>query len=146
VRALLRRNSLPEERGVRTLSEFFGQALAARLCAHGAAADVLHANNVVAHVVDLHGVVGGIATLLKPDGVVVIENHYVKDLIDQVQFDTIYHEHLCYYSVTAFERLFRLHGLTLVDAERLPIHGGSLQVFLQRTDGPRSLEEVSVCA
>ena len=130
-----------EARGVRTLSEFFSQAVAARLRARGAAADVIHANNVVAHVADLHGVVGGMATLLQPDGVAVIENHYVKDLMDQVQFDTIYHEHLCYYSVTSFERLFRPHGLTLVDAERIPIHGGSLRVFLQRTDGPRSLEQ-----
>jgi len=130
-----------EARGVRTLSAFFSQAVAARLRARGAAADVIHANNVVAHVADLHGVVGGMATLLQPDGVAVIENHYVKDLIDQVQFDTIYHEHLCYYSVTAFERLFRPHGLTLVDAERIPIHGGSLRVFVQRTDGPCSLAQ-----
>jgi SAM-dependent methyltransferase len=130
-----------EERGVRTLSEFFGQALAKQLRAQGDLADVIHANNVVAHVADLHGVVGGIATLSKPDGVVVIENHYVKDLIDQVQFDAIYHEHLCYYSVTSFERLFRPHGLTLVDVERIPIHGGSLRVFFQRTNGPRSLEK-----
>lgn len=131
-----------EERGVRTLNEFFSQALAEQLRAQGDLADVIHANNVVAHVADLHGVVDGIATLLKPDGVVVIENHYVKDLIDHVQFDAIYHEHLCYYSVTSFERLFSPHGLTMVDVERIPIHGGSLRVFFQRADGPRSLEKV----
>jgi SAM-dependent methyltransferase len=130
-----------EERGVRTLNEFFNHALAEQLRAQGDLADVIHANNVMAHVADLHGVVGGIATLLKPDGLVVIENHYVKDLIDYVQFDAIYHEHLCYYSVTSFERLFRPHGLTLVDVERIPIHGGSLRVFFQRTNSPRSPEK-----
>jgi hypothetical protein len=83
--------------------------------------------------------VGGIATLLKPDGVAVIENHYVKDMIDQVQFDAVYHEHLCYFSTTSFERLFEPHGLTLVDVEHIPMHGGSLRVFFQRADGPKSL-------
>ena len=123
-------SQVAEARGVRTINEFFDQALATRLRACGAAADVLHAHNVLAHVAGLHGVVSGIATLLKPDGVAVIENHYVKDLIDQVQFDTIYHEHLCYYAATSFEALLRPHGLTLVDAARLPIHGGSLRVFV----------------
>ena len=130
-----------EAQGIRTICEFFDEALARRLQERGEAADVIHANNVVAHVADLHGVVAGIAALLKEDGVAVVENHYVKDLIDHVEFDSIYHEHLCYYSVTSFERLFRRHGLTLVDAERIPIHGGSLRVFFQRTDGPRSIEK-----
>ena len=130
-----------EERGVRTLSEFFDLTLAERLRRQGQQADVIHANNMVAHVADLHGVVEGIATLLKPDGVAVIENHYVKDLIDHVEFDSIYHEHLCYYSATSFAWLFGRHGLTMVDAARLPIHGGSLRIFFQRADGPRSLAE-----
>jgi SAM-dependent methyltransferase len=129
-----------EDRGVRTMCEFFDQSLAERLSGQGEQADVIHANNVVAHVADLHGMVGGIATLLKPDGVAVIENHYIRDLIDQTEFDAICHEHLCYYSVTSFEWLFRRHGLVLVDVERIPIHGGSLRVFFQRWDGPRSLE------
>jgi hypothetical protein len=128
-----------EERGIPTLSEFFGASLAGKLRQRGELADVIHAHNVLAHVADLHGVVDGIATLLQPDGVAVIENHYVKDLIDQVEFDSIYHEHLCYYSVSSFDRLFRQHGLTMVDAERLSIHGGSLRVFFQRADGPGSL-------
>jgi SAM-dependent methyltransferase len=129
-----------EERGIPTVCEFFNEAVAQRLCTQGKQADVIHANNVMAHVADLHGAIAGIAGLLKPDGVAVIENHYVRDLIDHVEFDAIYHEHLCYYSATSFERLFRQHGLTLVDVERIPIHGGSLRVFFQRTDGPRSLE------
>lgn len=129
-----------EERGIPTVCEFFNEASAKRLCAQGQQADVIHANNVMAHVADLHGAIAGIAALLKPDGVAVIENHYVRDLIDHVEFDAIYHEHLCYYSTTSFDRLFRQHGLTLVDVERLPIHGGSLRVFFQPSDGPRSLE------
>ena len=103
--------------------------------------DVIHANNVVAHVADLRGVVAGIAVLLKPDGVAIVENHYVKDMIDHVEFDSIYHEHLCYYSVTSFRNLFARYGLKLVDVECLPIHGGSLRVYFQRKDGPCSLEK-----
>ncbi len=128
-----------EKSGIRTLCEFFDESLAQRLRTQGEQADVVHANNVVAHVANLHGVVAGINVLLKPDGVAVIENHYVKDLIDHVEFDAIYHEHLCYYSVTSFQRLFRRHNLVLVDAERLPIQGGSIRVFFQRADGPCSM-------
>lgn len=128
-----------EERGIPTVSEFFGLDLAEQLKGKGEAADVIHANNVVAHVANLHSVVQGIAVLLKPDGVAIIENHYAKDLIDSVEFDSIYHEHLCYYSATSFRNLFIQHGLTLVDVERLPIHGGSLRVYFQRSDGPCSL-------
>ncbi len=127
--------------GVHTISEFFDAGLAGQLRGQNGSADVIHANNVVAHVADLHGVVEGISVLLKPDGVAIIENHYVKDLIDHVEFDSIYHEHLCYYSVTSFRNLFAQHGLTLVDVERLPVHGGSLRVYFQRADGPLSLQE-----
>jgi SAM-dependent methyltransferase len=130
-----------EEHGVPTVSEFFNMGVAGQLKSRGFEADVIHANNVVAHVADLHGVVEGMAVLLKPDGVAVVENHYVKDLIDGVEFDSIYHEHLCYYSVTSFRNLFARHGLALVDAERLPIHGGSLRAYFQRADGPRSFEQ-----
>lgn len=130
---------ISNERGIPTISEFFDLKLAKQLRDQGKAADIIHANNVVAHVADLHGVVEGIANLLKPDGVAIIENHYVKDLIDHVEFDSIYHEHLCYYSVTSFRNLFSPHNLTMVDVERLPIHGGSLRVYFQRTDGPCSL-------
>lgn len=128
-----------EEHGIPTISEFFDLGLAEQLTGKGEAADVIHANNVVAHVANLHGVVKGIARLLKADGVAIIENHYAKDLIDSVEFDSIYHEHLCYYSATSFRNLFAQYGLTLVDVERLPIHGGSLRVYFQRADGPCSL-------
>ena len=117
------------ERGIPTLCEFFGQAVAQRLRDEGRRADVIHANNVLAHVADLNGVVAGIALLLKDEGVAVIESPYVKEMLDQTEFDTIYHEHLCYYSLTALDRLFRRHGLIIHDVERLPIHGGSLRIF-----------------
>ncbi len=117
------------EKGIPTISEFFGRDLASQLAANGQQADVIHANNVLAHVPDLNGVVAGFQTLLKPNGVVVVEAPYLKDLIDHVEFDTIYHEHLCYFSLTALDRLFHRHGLEIVDVERLPIHGGSLRIF-----------------
>jgi len=92
--------------------------------------DVLHAHNVLAHVADLNGFVQGIRLLLKDDGVAVIEVPYVKDMIDRCEFDTIYHEHLCYFSLTALEKLFARHDLVIQDAERVPIHGGSLRLFV----------------
>ena len=124
------------ERGVCTISAFFDTALARDLAAEGRRADVLHANNVLAHVADLNGVVAGIGLLLKDDGVAVIEVPYVKDMIDHGEFDTIYHEHLCYVSFTALDHLFRRHGLAVVDVERLPIHGGSLRLFVARGGAP----------
>ena len=123
-----------EERGIPTLCDFFGERLADELRAQGHSVDVIHGNNVLAHVADLNGFVRGVATLLKPTGVAVFEVPYVKDLIDHCEFDTIYHEHLCYFSLSALSHLFRRHGLALWHVERIPIHGGSLRVFATRTD------------
>ncbi|MEZ6060313.1 MAG: class I SAM-dependent methyltransferase [Planctomycetaceae bacterium] len=117
------------DRGVRTIAEFFGPQLATTLAADGGKADVIHANNVLAHVADLNGVVAGIATLLKPEGCAVIEVPYLGSLICHTEFDTIYHEHLCYFSLTALCRLFARHELQISDVERLDIHGGSLRIF-----------------
>ena len=117
-----------EERGIPTISEFFGKALATQLASEGKQVDIIHANNVLAHVADLNGVVAGFRALLKPNGVAVVECPYLKDLIDHVEFDTIYHEHLCYFSLTALDRLFRRHDLEIVDVERLDIHGGSIRI------------------
>lgn len=126
-----------EERGIPTLSEFFGPVLAMELSRQGKRADVIHANNVLAHVADLNGFVSGLASLLKDDGVAVIEVPYVKDMIDGTEFDTIYHEHLCYFSLTALEQLFRRHGLAIQDVERLPIHGGTLRLFAIKESAAR---------
>lgn len=117
-----------EERGIRTLNDFFGENLAGKLCDDGHRADVLIGNNVLAHVADLNGFVHGVSRVLKDDGVAQFEVPYVKELIDHCEFDTIYHEHLCYYSLTALDRLAQRHGLRIVDVERIPIHGGSLRV------------------
>ena len=128
------------KRGVPTIVEFFGGELAGRLSASGQRADVIHAHNVLAHVADLNGFVEGIGVLLKPDGVVVIEAPYLKDLIDHCEFDTIYHEHLCYFSLTALDHLFRRHQLFINDVERIAIHGGSLRV----TVGKSAAQKASV--
>lgn len=119
-----------EQRGIATICEFFGAELAERLRAEGKRADVIHAHNVLAHVPDLNGFVRGFQLLLKENGVAVIEFPYVKDMIDHCEFDTIYHEHLCYFSLTTLERLFRRHDLMVQDVERVPIHGGSLRLFV----------------
>jgi SAM-dependent methyltransferase len=119
-----------DERGIRTVTDFFGAETAAGLADQGERADVIHANNVLAHVPDLNGFVRGLRLLLKPDGLAIIEVPYVKDLIDRCEFDTIYHEHLCYFSLTALHHLFARHGLAIQRVERLTIHGGSLRVFV----------------
>jgi SAM-dependent methyltransferase len=119
------------DRGVATHVGFFDRRFAAKLVGEGMRADVIHANNVLAHVPDLTDLVGGIRLLLKPDGVAVIEVPYVRDLIEHAEFDTVYHEHLCYFSVTTLVRLFEQNGLCLVDADRIPLHGGSLRLFVR---------------
>jgi SAM-dependent methyltransferase len=122
------------ERGVDTMQAFFGLDLAKQLVADGRRADIIHANNVLAHVADTNGFVAGMSLLLKENGMAVIEVPYVKDLIDHGEFDTVYHEHLCYFSVTALRRLFRRHGLVLIRVEPLTIHGGSLRVFVGKRE------------
>jgi SAM-dependent methyltransferase len=129
-----------EQSGIPTLNTFFTQSLAQQLFEEGKQADVFLANNVLAHVPDLNGFVEGMRVLLKPDGVAVIECPYVVDLVDHCEFDTIYHQHLCYFSVTALDRLFRRHGLFLNAVERTSIHGGSLRLFVE----PRELVQDSV--
>jgi SAM-dependent methyltransferase len=120
--------------GVRTLNTFFGRELARELVRDGQSADLIIANNVLAHVADLNGLVAGIATLLKPDGVAALEMPYVVDLLEKCEFDTIYHQHLCYFSVTALDRLFRRRGLIVNDLHRLDIHGGSLRLYVSRRE------------
>jgi SAM-dependent methyltransferase len=121
-----------EVRGVPTVGEFFGIELADRLVSEGVQADVLHAHNVLAHVSDLNGFVAGIERSVAPGGIAVIEVPYVKDMLDRCEFDTVYHEHLCYFSATALCRLFERHGLTAADVERVPVHGGSLRLSVGR--------------
>jgi len=135
-----------QERGIPTLNAFFGRELAERLAAEGRHADVILGLNVMAHVPDLNGFMSGIRRMLAPDGVAVIEVPYVRDMVDRVEFDTIYHEHLFYFSVHAVARLVERHGLVLQRVDRIPVHGGSLRLFIGMGDahGPsaeRLLEE-----
>ena len=123
--------------GIRTRAEFFNVKQARKLADSGFACDVFHANNVLAHVADLNDFVAGIATILKPGGVASIEVPYLCDLIEKTEFDTIYHEHLCYFSVTALDALLVRNGLILADIERIPIHGGSLRLFVTQAGGRR---------
>jgi len=132
-----------QEEGIPTMITFFGRELAAELVAEGKRADVFLGNNVLAHVPDLNGFVAGIATVLKEDGVAVIEAPYVVDLVDHGEFDTIYHQHLCYYSVSALDKLFRRHDLYLNKIKRVSIHGGSLRLFVEpREDVQDSVKDL----
>jgi SAM-dependent methyltransferase len=117
--------------GVPTRCAFFSRELAESLRSEGIRADVIHANNVLAHVADMNGFVAAIARILKDNGVAVIEAPYVEPLIEHCEFDTIYHEHLCYFSVTALDKLFRRHGLYLNEIKHLSIHGGSLRLYVE---------------
>jgi len=123
-------SQVAEKVGVPTMCTFFTEDVAKKLVNQGRRTDVIHANNVLAHVADTNGFVEGISILLKDKGVAVIEVPYVRDMIDHCEFDTIYHEHLCYFSVTALDRLFRRHKLFLNDIQHLTIHGGSLRLFV----------------
>jgi SAM-dependent methyltransferase len=118
--------------GIDTLHAFFTLGLAQKLSERGKRADVLLANNVLAHVADLRGFVDGVALLLKHNGVFVVEVPYLLDLIEHCEFDTIYHQHLCYFSVTALNHLFRDRGLFLNEVQRTMIHGGSLRLFVEK--------------
>ncbi|MBW3547774.1 MAG: class I SAM-dependent methyltransferase [Actinobacteria bacterium] len=124
-----------EAAGIPTLREFFGVELAQRLRAERGPADVIIANNVMAHVPDLNGFVEGMAILVADDGVITIENPSVRDLIAHCEFDTIYHEHFCYFSCTAVDALVRRHGLYLNHVEHFPdLHGGTLRWHVGPTE------------
>jgi hypothetical protein len=118
-----------EERGVPTLVRFFGVELATQLATEGQRADLLIANNVLAQVPDINDFVGGMAVILGPQGVVTIEFPHVLRLIDENQFDTIYHEHFSYFSLKTVTSILHRHGLEVFDVEELSTHGGSLRVY-----------------
>ncbi len=124
-------------RGIPIVEKFFGHDLASELLHGGKAADLLVANNVLAHVPDINDFVGGFAILLKPEGVATFEFPHLMNLVAKCQFDTVYHEHYSYLSLTAVQTIFAANGLTLFDVEQLPTHGGSLRIFAQRSDTGR---------
>ncbi len=122
------------EKGIEIIESFFGEKLGAEMASNGKAADLTAANNVLAHVPDINDFVRGFTALLKPDGVSTFEFPSLLRLLDDRQFDTIYHEHFSYLSLTAVQRVFSENGLSVFDVEELPTHGGSLRIFAQRTD------------
>ena len=121
-------------KGIEIIEAFFGVALAKELVAQGRQADLTAANNVLAHVPDINDFVGGFATLLKPAGVSTFEFPHLLRMVTENQFDTIYHEHYSYLSLTAVKRIFERNGLSVFDVETLTTHGGSLRVYAQRSD------------
>jgi 2-polyprenyl-3-methyl-5-hydroxy-6-metoxy-1,4-benzoquinol methylase len=122
------------QKGISIVQEFFGVALAQRLASQGLSADLMAANNVLAHVPDINDFVAGFAHLLKPTGVATFEFPHLLKLIAENQFDTIYHEHFSYLSLTAVAKIFEANGLTIFDVQQVSTHGGSLRVFAQRSD------------
>ena len=131
-------------RDIEIVERFFGVALADELVQSGRQADLMAANNVLAHVPDINDFVAGFAHLLKPHGVATFEFPHLLRLVQRNQFDTVYHEHYSYLSLLALESVFSRNGLTIFDVEELPTHGGSLRVFTQRTDQGRHAIEPAV--
>jgi 2-polyprenyl-3-methyl-5-hydroxy-6-metoxy-1,4-benzoquinol methylase len=129
-------NIAPEavQKGVPTLVQFFGVETARELVATGKQADLLLGNNVLAQVPDLNDFVAGMELLLKPRGVITMEFPHLQRLMEENQFDTIYHEHFSYFSFLTAEKIFAAHGMTLFDVEELPTHGGSLRIFVRHAE------------
>ncbi|MBN2885535.1 MAG: class I SAM-dependent methyltransferase [Chromatiaceae bacterium] len=121
-------------RGLKIVEEFFGLELAETLVAQDQAADLVVANNVLAHVPDINDFVRGVARLLKPSGLATFEFPHLLRLLAETQFDTLYHEHFSYLALGVVERIFRANGLSVFDVEEWPTHGGSLRIYAERTD------------
>jgi SAM-dependent methyltransferase len=122
------------EKGIPTLIEFFGRECARKLVFAGKQADLIAANNVIAHVPDLNDFVAGMKILLQPQGIVTVEIPHLMCLVAENQFDTIYHEHFCYFSFTTIEKVFSAHGMTVFDVEELSTHGGSMRVYARHDE------------
>jgi len=122
------------ERGIETLEHFFGERFAQDFAETRRKADLVVANNVLAHVPELNDFVAGLSTVLAPQGVITVESPHLLQLVAQRQFDTVYHEHFSYYSFHTVQRIFASHGLRIWDVEELPTHGGSLRLWVCHTD------------
>ena len=131
---------IAEAKGISTVTRFFGEKTATELAQAGHRADLLLGNNVLAHVPELNDFVEGLQILLKPNGVITMEFPHLLKLIEENQFDTIYHEHFSYFSFTTVERVFAAHQLVLFDVEELPTHGGSLRIYARHAaDASKSI-------
>lgn len=126
-------------KGIPTIDKFFGVQTAQELAAEGKYADLLLGNNVLAHVPDTNDFVKGMKKILKPRGVITMEFPHLMRLMDENQFDTIYHEHFSYFSLITVDKIFASHGLTLFDVDELPTHGGSLRIYARHTDDASKL-------
>ena len=135
-----------EVAGVPTLVRFFGLDTAREIVTRGKPADLVVGNNVLGHVPDLNDFVAGLAALVRPSGVISMEFPHLLRLIEEVQFDTIYHEHFSYFSLHAVDAVFARHGLRLFDVETLPTHGGSLRIFACRADNAAHREAKGLAA
>ncbi len=135
-----------KERGVRSLSEFFSEKLAEKLAQEGFQADLMAANNVLAHVPNLNDFVRGFKKLLKPTGIATFEFPHLMNMIEENQFDTIYHEHFSYFSLLAIAPVFARAGLQVYDVEQLPTHGGSLRLFVKHQENSELKETAAVQA
>ncbi len=129
-----------EKRGIPSVVEFFGTETAKKMVVGNTRADLLLGNNVLAHVPDINDFVGGMKILLKPDGIITMEFPHLLRLIEQNQFDTIYHEHFSYLSFLTVEKIFAGAGLKMFDVEELPTHGGSIRIFATHAESPRPVE------
>jgi hypothetical protein len=134
------------DKGIEVVEEFFGVALAERLAQAGRLADLIAANNVLAHVPDIDDFTAGFQHLLKPQGVVTFEFPHLMQLVEHCQFDTVYHEHFSYLSLTTAARILERNGLSVFDVEEIPTHGGSLRVYAQRSDAGRQKRRPAVDA
>ena len=132
---------IAEENGVKTVNYFFSEDTAKKIVKENVKADAVTATNVVAHTNNLDDLLKGIAHLLKDDGVFVIEVPYLVDLLDNVEFDTIYHEHLSYFAVRPLKRLFEAHDLKIIHVERVTIHGGTIRVFVSKKKSSYKINE-----
>jgi hypothetical protein len=130
---------IAQKRGITTLQRYFTPAVAREVKAGHGAAKLVTAANCFAHMEDVHAIVEGILDMLAPDGVFISESHYLIGLIDKLQYDTIYHEHLRYYSLTSLAHLLAMHGLDVLHARPIPTHGGSIRVYAARR-GTRAIE------
>ena len=132
--------SVATERGIPTVVEFLGADTARRIIGDHGRADLVAANNVIAHVPDLNDFVRGLKILMKPEGVLTVEFPHIRNLVEQNQFDTIYHEHFSYFSFTTIEKVLAAHALVIFDVQKFPTHGGSLRIFARHaSDEARSI-------
>ena len=126
------RGEIANEKGIPTAIEFFGREIATKVKSEQGSAKIITATNVFAHIENIHEIVESILLLLDEKGVFISESHYLLSLVETLQYDTIYHEHLRYYSLQSLEYLFNMHGLEVIHAKRIPTHGGSIRVYAAR--------------